>query len=438
MVVASTTLISENGLGLLARLLAVSGLLGIALRRRSLTFWILVSVAIGVELGYDFPRLAQGCRFLSEIFLDLIRVVIAPLLCGTLVVGIARHSNIQQVGRMGLKLLIYFEVVTTVAMVIGLVGSNAVRPGQDIRQPSIVKQSIPPAPRESAADFIADAFPANIVRSMAEDKTLQIVVFSILFGIAVSGLPEASRAPILTFAESLSDAMFRFTNMIMYAAPVGVGAAMAYIIGTMGLGVLSGVLKLVLTLYGTLLSFVLLILLPIALLVRVPLRKFIQAIAEPVSIAFATSSSEAALPLAMEAMEHLGIPRHIVSFVTPVGYAFNLAGSALYLAAASVFVAQAGEMHLSFGQQIVIVLSLILASKGMAGVPRASLIVLTATAATFNMPQWPILVLAGIDTLLDMPRTAVNVMGNCLATVVIARWEGETAYREAVVDAPSQ
>jgi len=279
-------------------------------------------------------------------------------------------------------------------------------------------------------EVILHVFPENVAKSVAEGQVLQIVVFSVLFAIALALLSEEKRRPMLEFAASLSETMFKFTNIVMYFAPIGVGAAIAYTVGHMGLGILFNLFKLLATLYVALIVFLLGVLLPIALVARVPLRRFIAAVAEPVSIAFATTSSEAALPLAMEKMEELGVPRQIVAFVMPTGYSFNLDGSTLYLSLASIFVAQAAGMHLSFGQQLVIVFTLMLTSKGVAGVPRATLVILLGTAASFGLPEWPILAILGIDELMDMARTSVNVIGNCLATVIVARWEGEMPPEE--------
>jgi proton glutamate symport protein len=281
------------------------------------------------------------------------------------------------------------------------------------------------AVKQTPTDIILHVFPENVAKSVAEGQVLQIVVFSILFGIALGLLPEDRRRPMLTFAESLSETMFKFTNIVMLFAPVGVGAAIAYTVGHMGLGVLYNLFQLLATLYVALIVFLLLVLLPVALIARVPIRRFVRAIAEPVSIAFATTSSEAALPRAMEAMEALGVPRQIVAFVIPTGYSFNLDGTTLYLSLASVFVAQAAGIPMSFGQQLLMVFTLMLTSKGVAGVPRASLVILLGTAASFNLPVEPIFIILGIDELMDMARTSVNIIGNCLATVVIARWEGE-------------
>jgi len=274
-------------------------------------------------------------------------------------------------------------------------------------------------------EFVLHIFPENLAKSIAENQILQVAVFAVLFGIALARVPETKRAPMLKFCESLTSTMFSFTNLVMYFAPIGVGAAMAYTVGHMGISVLLPLGKLLLTGYAALIAFLLLVLLPIAMFARIPLAGFFRAVAEPATIAFATSSSEAALPRAMESMEAFGVPRRIVAFVIPAGYSFNLDGSTLYLALASVFVAQAAGIHMSWPAQLLMVFTLMLTSKGVAGVPRAVLVVLLATAATFHLPTEPIFIILGIDALMDMARTAVNVTGNCLACAVIARWEGE-------------
>ncbi len=400
-------------------------LLGYAWRRRSLTTWILISMVVGAEIGHDWPGVGVQMRVFSLIFLRLIKTIIAPLLFATLVVGIAGHPDLKKVGRLGIKALIYFEVVTTVALFIGLAAINLSKAGVGVQLPPAAESQLPAAPKQTATDVILHVFPENIAKSVVEGQVLQIVVFSILFGIALSLLTEAKRRPMLSFAESLSETMFKFTNLVMLFAPIGVGAAIAYTVGHMGLGILVNLAKLLATLYAALLVFLLGVLLPVALVARVPLRRFVRAVAEPASIAFATTSSEAALPRAMESMEALGVPRPIVAFVIPTGYSFNLDGTTLYLSLASIFVAQAAGIHLTFGQQLMMVLTLMLTSKGVAGVPRASLVILLATAASFNLPLEPIFIILGIDELMDMARTSVNVIGNCLATVVMARWEGE-------------
>jgi len=393
--------------------------------RRSLTVWIFAGMLLGAEIGYDWPHAAANLQILSSIFLRLIRTIVAPLIFATLVVGIAGHSNLKQVGRMGIKALIYFEVITTLALFIGLAAINISQAGVGIRQQAGTPAAPPATQPQKAADIILHVFPENIAKSVAEGQVLQVVVFSVIFAIALALVSEEKRRPMLLFCESLSEVMFKFTNIVMYFAPIGVVGAMAYTVGTMGLDVLVNLAKLLATLYAALVVLWLGVFLPVALMARLPLKRFVKAVAEPVSIAFSTASSEAALPRAMETMEAFGAPRQIVAFVLPTGYSFNLDGTAIYLSLASIFVAQAAGMHLSLAQQLVIVFTLMLTSKGVAGVPRASLVILLGTAAAFDLPLWPVMVVFGIDQLMDMGRTATNVLGNCLATGVISRWEGE-------------
>jgi proton glutamate symport protein len=396
------------------------------LRGGSLTYWIFFSMLLGGEVGLDRPQLAEHLRVLSDIFLRLIKVIVAPLILGTLVTGIAGHGNLRSVGRIGLKSLVYFEVVTTLALFIGVGAINISRAGEGLSMsvaPGVAAtQNAGPLHWE---EFLLHIFPENIAKSIAENQILQVAVFALLFGIALALLPQAKREPMLKFCESLSATMFSFTNLVMYFAPIGVGAAMAYTVGHMGIGVLLPLGKLLMTGYAALIAFLLLVLLPIALSARLPLARFLRAVAEPATIAFATSTSEAALPRAMEEMEAFGVPRRIVAFVIPAGYSFNMDGSSVYLALASIFVAQAAGIHMSWGQQLVMVFTLMLTSKGVAGVPRATLVVLLATASLFHLPTEPIFIILGIDALMDMARTAVNVIGNCLACAVIARSEGE-------------
>jgi proton glutamate symport protein len=396
------------------------------LRRRSLTVWIFVAMVAGAELGFDAPAVAVNLRVFSDIFLRLIKTIVAPLILATLVTGIAGHGDLKSVGRMGIKSLVYFEVVTTLALVIGLAAINLSHAGVGLSLPpsTSAPEGVTAPPPTRWQDFLLHVFPENIAKSVAEGQILQVAVFAVFFGIALACLSAEKRAPVLSLFESLSEVMFKFTNVVMYFAPIGVGAAMAFTVGQMGLGVLVNLGKLLLTLYGALAAFGLLVLLPVALLFRVPVRRFLAAVAEPATIAFATSTSEAALPRAMEAMEALGVPRRIVAFVIPAGYSFNLDGSTLYLAVGSIFVAQAAGVHLSLGQQLLMMVTLMLTSKGVAGVPRATLVVLLATASTFHLPTEPIFVILGIDALNDMARTMVNVVGNCLASVVVAKWEG--------------
>src|SRR5215472_6792274 len=393
--------------------------------RRSLTAWIFVSMLLGAEIGHDLPGVATNLRVLALIFLRLIKTIIAPLLFATLVVGIASHSNLRQVGRLAWRSIICFEVVTTIALVIGLAAINLAKPGVGVQLPTIAANETSGIAKLSAEETILHAFPENIARAVADNAVLQVVVFSLIFAIALALIGEDKRRPMLVFCESLVETMFKFTNIVMLFAPIGVGAAVAYTVANTGLAVLSSLLKLLVTLYVALLIFIFGVLLPIALIFRVPLKRFVQAASEPVTIAFATASSEAALPRAMEAMEAIGVPRQIVAFVIPTGYSFNLTGSSLYLSVAAIFVAQVGGMHLTMGQQFMIVLTLMLTSKGVAGVSRAALVILLATATSLGLPTEPVFLLLGVDQLLDMGRTAVNVLGNCLATVVMAKWEGE-------------
>ncbi|RYJ43726.1 Sodium:dicarboxylate symporter [Flavobacterium beibuense] len=405
--------------------MSVLGLTLFAIKKRSLTTWILVCLVIGASIGHQWPEVGQNLQVLSKIFLKLIKTIVGPLIFATLVYGIAGHSNIKQVGRMGWKSLLYFEIVTTLALFIGLAAINITKAGEGIEQPAAMHETLKAAEPQTWQQIILHIFPENIAKSMAEGEVLQIVVFSVIFGIALIMVPEKKRKVMVDFTQSLSEVMFKFTNIVMYFAPIGVGAAMAYTVGHMGLSVLVPLLKLLLTLYGALLVFVLVVFVPIALIIKLPLRAFIKAIGEPVSIAFATTSSEAALPRAMEAMESIGVPRKIVSFVMPMGYSFNLDGTTLYLSLASIFVAQAAGIDLSLGQQLIMVFTLMVTSKGVAGIPRASLVILMGTAASFNLPVWPIFIILGIDELMDMARTSINVVGNCLASAVIAKWEGE-------------
>lgn len=414
------------GASVLVRWLGLAVIAAGGLRKSSLTYWIFFAMLAGGEIGFDWPHVAEHLRILSDIFLRLITVIIAPLILSTLITGIAGHGDSKGVGRIGLKSLVYFEIVTTVAIVIGLAAINFSRAGVGVASPAAaVTGAIPTAPPLHWDDFLLHVFPENLAKSVAENQILQVAVFAILFGLALGRLSETKRAPLMRFFESLSEAMFAFTNIVMYFAPIGVGAAAAYGIGHLGIGVLLPLGKLLLTGYIALIVFLLFVLLPIAKIARLPLKRFLRAIAEPALIAFATSASSAALPRAMEEMEAFGVPRRIVAFVIPAGYSFNLDGSSLYLAVASVFVAQVAGIHMGWTQQLLMVFTLMLTSKGVAGVPRAVLVVLLATAGTFHLPTEPILLILGIDAMMDMGRTAVNVIGNCLACAVIARWEGE-------------
>ena len=405
----------------------------------SLTKQIFIGLALGVIVGGcihyfldDNPhakeQTIQWVRVLSRVFLSLIKVIIAPLLFSTLVVGIAGAGTIKEVGRIGLKALIYFEIVTTLALFIGLGAVNITKPGIGVNLPAEqsaeAKEIAGRAGKMTPQDHIVNIFPTSLFKSLAENDVLQIVVFSLIFAVALAAIGEKGR-PVMAFCESLSEAMFKFTNNIMHFAPWGVGAAMAVTVGSKGLGVLINLGMMILTLYGALVVFVVGVLGAVAIMIRLPIRRFISLVKEPALLAFTTTSSESAFPLAMENMERLGVPRRIVSFVLPMGYSFNLDGSTLYLSLAAVFVAQASNIELSIGQQLLILLTLMLSTKGIAAVPRASLVVLAGTLAQFGLPLEGIAVILGVDELMDMARTATNVIGNCMATAVVARWEGE-------------
>ncbi|MES2628197.1 MAG: cation:dicarboxylase symporter family transporter [Bacteroidota bacterium] len=412
-------------------------LLGLAVRRNSLTFWIFTSMAIGIEIGYTFPEFSLNLKLLSDIFLRLIKTIIAPLIFGTLVVGIAGHSNLKQVGRMGLKSIIYFEAVTTIALVIGLAAINLTKAGvgaeMNAQQTQVEKATKLLDQKKDGSNHILEIFPENIAKSVAENSVLQVVVFAILFAVALAMLPEEKKRPMLQFTESLSEVMFKFTDLVMRFAPLAVGGAIAYSVANLGFDVLKNLLMLVATLYGALIAFVLLVFFPIALIIRLPIKAFIATITEPVSIAFATASSEAALPKAMENLQHFGIPQKIVAFVLPTGYSFNLDGTTLYLSLASVFIAQACGIDLSLGEQIQMCLILMLTSKGVAGVRGASFLILVSTVSSLGLDPSKAFAILAVDALMDMARTAVNVTGNCLASAVVARWEGELVVNPEVL-----
>jgi proton glutamate symport protein len=407
------------------RCAAIASLAVFAWRRKSLTPWIFVAMVAGAELGFDAPRAAVQLHVFSDIFLRLIKTIVAPLILSTLVVGIAGHGDLKSVGRIGVKSLVYFEVVTTLALAIGLLAINISKAGVGIAVTNAGVVQSATVTTTHWDDFLLHIFPENIAKSIAEGQILQVAVFALFFGIALSLVSAEKREPVVRLFESLSEVMFKFTNIVMYLSPLAVGGAMAYTVGHSGLGVLVNLGKLLLTLYGALVTFGVLVLVPVMLVFRVPVRGFLRAVAEPATIAFGTSTSEAALPSAMEQMEAFGVPRRIVAFVIPAGYSFNLDGSTLYLAIASVFVAQAGGIHLTLGEQLTMMVTLLLTSKGIAGVPRAMLVVLLATAAEFHLPLEPVAMILGVDVLMDMARTTVNVVGNCLASAVVAKWEGE-------------
>jgi len=395
-----------------------------AVRRRSLLLWTFFAMVAGAELGVDAPGIAAQTHFLGDIFLRLIRMIVAPLIFGGIVTGIAGHNQLSGVGRVAIKALIVFEVVTTFGLLLGAVAIDITQAGAGVTLPAVVQATAPTAHPETWQQILLNIFPENIAKAVAENQILQVAVFSLLFGTALAMLPEPKRAPLLSVLQSLTDTMFRLTKIIMVMAPVAAGAALAYTVGSMGVATLVPLGKLLVTCYAALAVFTV-VLAMILLLARIPVGKFAAAVAEPAALGFATTSSEAALPLAMERMEEFGVPRWIVSFVIPTGYSFNMTGSSIYLSMAALFAAQAAGLHLSVMQQIVLLATLMLTSKGIAGVPRATLVILMAVASSFQIPAAAVLMLLGIDTLMDMGRTAMNVIGNCMAAAVVARWEGE-------------
>jgi proton glutamate symport protein len=397
----------------------------VAVRRRSLLVWTFFAMVAGAELGVDAPGFAVQTRFLGDIFLRLIRMIVAPLIFGGLVTGIAGHGELRGVGRVALKAVVFFEAVTTLGIFLGAIAINLSGAGWGVTLPAATQAAATPAHAPGWQDVILNVFPENIAQAVAQNQVLQVAVFAMLFGVALAMLPEPRRTPLVSVLQSLTDVMFRITKIVMLIAPVAAGAALAYAVGSMGLASLVPLAKLVGTYYLALGCFVFLVLAPVLLLARIPVARFCAAVGEPAAIGFATTTSEAALPLAMERMEEFGVPRWIVSFVIPTGYSFNMTGSSLYLSMAAIFAAQAAGIHLTVGEQLIMVFTLMLTSKGVAGVPRSVLVILMATAASFRIPTAAIMLLLGIDTLLDMGRTAMNVIGNCMASAVVAQWEGE-------------
>jgi proton glutamate symport protein len=406
-------------------------LVGVLLLRRStLLAWTFFFMLAGVELGLDFPRIAAQSQLPGDLFLRLIRMAVAPLILASIPAGIAAHDHLRSVGRVALKALIYFEVVTTAGLIIGSAAESISGAGWGIAlHAQSTSENVAAQPASHGwQQTVLNVFPENIARAIAENQLLQVVVFALFFGFALALLPPKHRAPLTNLLQVLADTIFQMVRILMYLAPLAAGSAMAYTVGRMGLAALVPLAKLVITCYIALLAFSLLVLLPTLFIFRIPIRKFAAAVGEPVAIGFATSTSEAALPLAMERMEEFGVPRWIVSFVIPLGYSFNMGGSSVYLSLAAVFAAQAGGIHLTLGQQAVMLVSLALASKGMAGVPRAVFVILLATASTVHLPTEPILMIFGVDTVMDMGRTAVNVLGNCAASAVVARTEDKLVF----------
>lgn len=403
------------------------------MKKSKLTTAIFLSLFLGIFVGWAFPDFAQKMHPLAVIFLRMVKMIIAPLLFSTLVCGIAGHGDIKSIGKVGLKTIVYFEIVTTFALIIGLTVGNLFQPGAGFgvvvnsAHLQTATQLAGVNPHSTLSQLMVDIFPMSVIQSMAENNLLQIVVFSIFLALSICSVGEKAK-PVLNLLNSLSEIMFKFTGYVMLFAPVGIFGAIASTVGENGIGILAGYAKVIFSLYFALALFIVMVLLIACKIVGISFRALIKTIEEPALLAFSTASSEAALPIAMETMEDFGVPKNIVGFVMPTGYTFNLDGSTLYLAMAVLFSTQIAGIHLPFEEQLMIMFTLMLTSKGVAGVPRVSLVVLAGTLASFNYPLIGVAILLGIDQILDMGRTTVNLIGNCVATVVIARWENEFDY----------
>lgn len=404
------------------------------MKHSKLTLLIFAALILGVVFGHFCPDIAVKMRVLAVIFLRMVKMIIAPLLFATLVIGLAGHGDVKKLGKIGLKTIIYFEIVTTLALIIGLTMGNIFNPGRGfgtgVANPQLLKEAglmAVTTPHTSVSEMIMNIFPTSIIQSMAEGNLLQIVVFAIFFAVAICAVGQKAK-PVMDVLESVSQIMFKFTEYVMYFAPLGIFGAIAATVGSNGLSILKNYFKIIFSLYTALAVFVLLVLFIACKYARISLRNLLKVIQEPAVLAFTTASSEAAFPKAIDLMERFGVPQNIVSFVMPTGYTFNLDGSTLYLAMAVIFSSQICGIDLGLNQQILIMLALMLTSKGIAGVPRVSLVVLAGTLASFNIPLIGVAILLGIDQILDMGRTTVNLIGNCVATVVIARWENVFDY----------
>ena len=422
-------LLERPAAGTTVRTVALGVMAFAAARQRSITGWTFFAIVAGIELGVDLPRVALHTHVLAEIFLRLIRVIVAPLIFATLTTGIAGHAQLRGLGRLAWKTLLYFEIVTTFALLLGAIAINLSKAGVGLALPStMTAQSAATAPTQPGFEaFLLNIFPENIALAVSQNQILQVAVFSILFGIALGLLPSERKASLLSFLDSLTGALFQYVKIIMYFAPVAAGAAMAYSVAGIGIGALLPLAKLIATFYVAAVALIVLVLVPVMLFAGILVRDFVRAVSEPAAIGFATSSSEAALPLGMERMEEFGVPRWIVSFVMPAGYSFNMDGSSLYLSVGAIFGAQVSGIEMSWGTQAVMLLTLMVTSKGIAGVPRATLAILLGTAAQFHLSTAAVLMLVGADALIDMGRSAMNVIGNCLASAVMGRWEGSEA-----------
>ena len=406
------------------------------MKQSRLTIAIFTALILGVITGWLFPEVAVRMHVLAEIFLRMVKMIIAPLLFATLVVGIAGHGDVKSLGRLGIKTIAYFEIVTTIALFIGLGFANLFKPGEGMANIGMahtgltkIVESASTIQHNSFGELLLGLFPTSIFQSMADGNLLQIVVFCIFFALAICAVGEKAK-PVVDVLNSVATIMFKFTEYVMYFAPIGIFGAIAYTVGSNGITILANYGKIIMSLYVALVVFVVFVLVAACKIVGISIRALFKAIREPALLAFTTASSEAALPKAMQIMENFGVPKSIVGFVMPTGYTFNLDGSTLYLAMAVIFSTQLVGHPLTIEQQLVIMFALMLTSKGIAGVPRVALIVLAGTLTSFNIPVLGVAILLGIDQILDMGRTTVNLIGNCVATVVIARWENQFDYNK--------
>lgn len=404
-------------------------------KSKRLTLYIFIAFVLGIIFGWLAPQYASKMQPLADVFLRMIKMIIAPLIFATLTVGIAGHGDVKNLGKIGLKTIVYFEIATTLALIIGIIMANVLQPGVsfnvEVSQESmaIVEKMQAATQSPSLVHMLVDSVPESFFKAMAEGNLLQIVVFAIFFALAVCAVGPKAR-PVLDFLQSTCDIMFKFTQYVMMFAPIGVFGAISATIGRNGIGILAGYAKLIAITYLSLIVFVVLVLVIACKIIKVPFMGILKTIKDPAMLAFTTASSEAALPKAMSQMEKFGVPKSIVSFVMPMGYTFNLDGSTMYLTLATLFCAQIAGIHLPIEQQILIILTLMLTSKGIAGVPRVALVILTGTLTSFGLPVTGVAIILGIDQILDMGRTTVNLIGNCVATTVIARWENEFDHKK--------
>jgi Na+/H+-dicarboxylate symporter len=397
------------------------------LKKPSLIVQIFLGMFLGIIVGYFWKDAAPSLHLLSDIFMRLIKMIIAPLVFSVLVVGVAKVGDFKSVGRIGLKTILYFTGAAIIALLLGLMIVNLAQPGKTmhLELPAVTAETgIEASKGFDAKNFIEHVIPSSIVDVMAKNEILPIVIFALFFGVAAASIGNKGKI-VVDFFDSVSHIMFKVTNYVMGFAPLGVFGALAAVVAKQGLSVLTGYLYLIITFYFGLLLFVFGVLFIICLVMRIKFFSLLSHIKEPILLAFSTASSEAAMPKTIESLERFGCGNRIISFVLPLGYSFNLDGSMMYMTFATVFIAQAYGIEMSVTDQITMLLILLVTSKGMAGIPRASLVVIAGMLDHFHIPVAGLLLLLGIDQILDMGRSATNVVGNAVATAVISKWEGE-------------